>query len=52
VRSGGSGTAGSRARESGNGKEFGLTWNSVLEKGSVLAGDKVSFTLDVEFVKA
>ncbi len=32
-------------------KDFGLTWNSNLETGGVLVGDKVTITVDVEFVK-
>jgi polyisoprenoid-binding protein YceI len=35
-----------------NRKDFGLTWNSVLETGGVLVGDQVTITLDVQFVKA
>ncbi|MBN8548087.1 MAG: YceI family protein [Deltaproteobacteria bacterium] len=32
-------------------REFGLTWNKVLEAGGVLVGDEVKITLDVEGVK-
>ena len=32
-------------------KDFGLTWNAALETGSILVGDEVSVTLDVQFVK-
>jgi polyisoprenoid-binding protein YceI len=35
-----------------NRKDFGLTWNAALEAGSVLVGDEVTITLDVQFVKA
>lgn len=35
-----------------NRKDFGLTWNAVLESGGVLVGDEVTITLDVEFIKA
>jgi polyisoprenoid-binding protein YceI len=35
-----------------NRKDFGLTWNAVLEAGSILVGDDVTITLDVQFVKA
>jgi len=35
-----------------NRKDFGLTWNAALEAGSILVGDDVTITLDVEFVKA
>src|SRR6266576_461804 len=34
-----------------NRKDFGLTWNGALEAGSVLVGDQVTITLDVQFVK-
>jgi polyisoprenoid-binding protein YceI len=34
-----------------NRKEFGLSYNSVLESGGVAVGDEVTITLDVEFVK-
>lgn len=32
-------------------KDFGLTWNAVLEAGGVLVGDEVNITLDVQFTK-
>ena len=32
--------------------DFGLTWNSALETGGVLVGDKVKITLDVQAAKA
>jgi hypothetical protein len=32
-------------------KDFGLTWNTVLETGGILVGEEVTITLDVEFVK-
>jgi len=32
-------------------KDFGLTWNSALETGGVLVGDKVAITVDLELVK-
>ena len=35
-----------------NRKDFGLTWNAVLETGGILVGDEVTITLDAEFVKA
>jgi polyisoprenoid-binding protein YceI len=35
-----------------NRKDFGLTWNTVLETGGILVGDEVTITLDVQFVKA
>lgn len=33
-----------------NRKDFGLTWNALLETGGVLVGDEVGITLDVEFI--
>jgi polyisoprenoid-binding protein YceI len=33
-------------------KDLGLTWNAAIEAGSVLVGDEVTITLDVQFVKA
>jgi polyisoprenoid-binding protein YceI len=35
-----------------NRKDFGLTWNTVLETGGILVGDDVTITLDVQFIKA
>ena len=35
-----------------NRKDFGLTWNATLEAGSILVGDEVTITIDVQFVKA
>ena len=35
-----------------NRKDFGLTWNSTLETGGVLVGDKVKITIDVSAIKA
>jgi len=35
-----------------NRKDFGLTWNAALEAGSILVGDDVTITLDIQFVKA
>ena len=35
-----------------NRKEFGLTWNALLETGGIMVGEEVTITLDVEFVKA
>jgi polyisoprenoid-binding protein YceI len=35
-----------------NRKDFGLTWNAALETGGILVGDEVTFTLDVQFIKA
>ena len=43
-----------RAGASANGKlkrkEWGLTWNQILELGALLVGEEVRFTLDVEVV--
>jgi polyisoprenoid-binding protein YceI len=33
-------------------KDFGLTWNTVLETGGVLVGDDVTIDLDVQFVQS
>jgi polyisoprenoid-binding protein YceI len=33
-------------------KDFGLTWNSVLEAGGLLVGDEVTIDVDVEFIKS
>jgi polyisoprenoid-binding protein YceI len=35
-----------------NRKDFGLSWNSLLETGGMVVGEDVTITLDVEFVKA
>jgi polyisoprenoid-binding protein YceI len=35
-----------------NRKDFGLTWNGVLETGGVLVGEEVAITLDLEFLKS
>lgn len=32
-------------------KDFGLTWNAVLESGGFLVGDDVEITIDVERVR-
>lgn len=32
-------------------KDFGLTWNAVLESGGFLVGDDVEITIDVELVR-
>lgn len=34
-----------------NRKDFGLTWNAMLEAGGVLVGDEVEINIDAEFVK-
>jgi polyisoprenoid-binding protein YceI len=33
-------------------KDFGLTWNQVLEAGGILVGDKVEIDIEVEAVKS
>lgn len=33
-------------------KDFGLTWNAALEAGGVLVGDKVTISLELEFIQA
>lgn len=35
-----------------NRREFGLTWNQVLETGGILVGEDVGITIDAQFVKA
>jgi polyisoprenoid-binding protein YceI len=35
-----------------NRKDFGLTWNKVLETGSLVVGDEVLITIEVEGIKA
>jgi polyisoprenoid-binding protein YceI len=35
-----------------NRKDFGLTYNAVLETGGVLVAEEIAITLDVQFVKA
>jgi polyisoprenoid-binding protein YceI len=32
-------------------RDFGLTWNQVLESGGVVVGDRIDITIDVEAVK-
>ena len=32
-------------------KDFGLTWNAVLESGGFLVGDEVDITIDIELVR-
>jgi polyisoprenoid-binding protein YceI len=32
-------------------KDFGLTWNQVLETGGVMVGDRVEIEADIEAVK-
>ena len=35
-----------------NRRDFGLTWNALLETGGILVGDDVTITLDVQLIKA
>ena len=35
-----------------NRKDFGITWNQVLEAGGVAVSDEVSITIDLELIKA
>jgi polyisoprenoid-binding protein YceI len=44
--------AGFLAKTSIDRKDFGLTWNQVLETGGILVGDRVDIELDVQAVKA
>lgn len=32
-------------------REFGLTWNQVLEAGGVMVGDRIDITIDIEAVR-
>jgi polyisoprenoid-binding protein YceI len=43
--------AGFTARAAIDRKDFGLTWNQVLEAGGVLVGDRISIEIEVEAVK-
>jgi polyisoprenoid-binding protein YceI len=43
--------AGFSARTTINRKDFGLTWNQVLEGGGVLVGDEVRISVEVELVR-
>src|SRR5262249_6504936 len=40
------------AKTSVDRKDFGLTWNQVLEAGGILVGDRVDIDIDVEAVRA
>ena len=42
---------GFEAKTSVDRKEFGLSWNQVLETGGVMVGDKVEIELELEAVK-
>jgi polyisoprenoid-binding protein YceI len=33
-------------------KDFGITWNGVLESGGIVIGEEIAITLDLEFLKA
>ena len=44
--------AGFSAKTSLDRREFGLVWNSALETGGVLVGDKVKISIDVSAIKA
>ena len=39
------------ARTSLDRKDFGLTWNQVLETGGVMVGDRIDIEIDIEAVK-
>jgi polyisoprenoid-binding protein YceI len=43
--------AGAHATAKINRKDFGLTWNNVLEAGGVAVGDEVAITVDVEAIR-
>lgn len=42
---------GTRATATLKRKDFGLTWNKVLEAGGVAVGDEIELSLEVEFLK-
>lgn len=44
--------AGFSARASLDRKEFGLSWNQVLEAGGVLVGDRIEIDIELEVVRA
>lgn len=44
--------AGFTASTTINRKDFGIEWNTALETGGVLVGDKVQIELDIQLVKA
>jgi polyisoprenoid-binding protein YceI len=44
--------AGATATTSINRKDFGITWNRVIEAGGVSVADTVNVTIDLEFVEA
>jgi polyisoprenoid-binding protein YceI len=33
-------------------KDFGITWNGVLESGGIVIGEEIAIMLDLEFIKA
>lgn len=43
--------AGFTAKAAVDRKDFGLTWNQVLEAGGVMVGDRISIEIEVEAVK-
>jgi len=47
----GNARAGFSARTSINRKDFGLTWNQVLESGGVLVSDKIDINLEIQAVQ-
>lgn len=42
---------GTRATTTINRQDFGVSWNSMMDKGGVVVGDEVTITLDIELVK-
>jgi polyisoprenoid-binding protein YceI len=44
--------AGFSAKTTIHRKDYGLTWNSVLEAGGVVVGDKIEISLEIEAIKA
>ena len=41
----------SRAKTAVDRKDFGLTWNQVLETGGVMVGDRIEIEIDIEAVR-
>jgi polyisoprenoid-binding protein YceI len=43
--------AGATAKTKISRKDFGLSWNQVMEAGGLMVGDEISITVDVEVVR-
>ena len=44
-------TRGLPAKTSVDRREFGLTWNQVLETGGVMVGERIEIEIDIEAVR-